>query len=306
MLYSVESRTHRAYDISRYYALAVIRGIERYGLSVAYRTIEIRPPEVQEIGKTTKIAEFNLREFLISDRFGKFHILAVDLTESKVAIMPTIEGREVNCGKAHGLFPLGPVRGRFRGGDPDETRFIFFTNDGRKSMGGAQIIDRFPGLDEGINDQFSGGLIIDDGGAIRIGDKRELSEAMRKSKPIAQLFYSWWSESADGLMELRWHHHSVAQRIGGSIHGWSWYLQANDKIFFLSPKSLGIKNYYFPLEYVNMINNTLVQGGQWKTSLADSGFGGGFVLNDGGIKYSNTREIDVFHTVPACLVAKSP
>ncbi len=287
----------------KYFTTAAGEAVERYGLTLAHKISHVKPIYLKPFSDNKRFG-FGVSEYLLTDRIGRYHVMTIPLSGERVSITQAISNnRHSDYHISHGVFPLGPVNGQFQVGSPDHTQFIFYTFDGSRNLGPVNPIDRFPGLDISVNDKFSGGLIITHEGNLHIGNRTELTNAAKQNQAAAQLFYSWNSHNSEELMNLMWHHHGIRQQIGNSVHEWSWFLETGDKLYYLSPLTDWKIPHHFPIRYINFINEKLADGQEWKAALADSGFGGGFTLSDGQSSFSNRENQNIFHTVPAYLLA---
>ncbi len=255
-------------------------------------------------GVEGNVSGFATREITMTDNLGEYTLFAVELPHGNTSMQKaTLPNRKTDIGSPHIALPLGPVRGKYYSGKPNETRYINYASDGGRNFGSPEVVDRFEGFEPSLGSQFSGGLVIENGN-VTIVDGDQLKEATEQHLPAAQLFYSWTSENYQDLMNQKWGHFGVYEQIGESNYIWSWYLQTAEKVFFVAPKYKELKNNIFPIRYINDVNTLLSNDSPWKAALADSGLGGGFIINNGAETYSNNPHPENFHSVPLCLVAQ--
>lgn len=254
---------------------------------------------------------FPVSEIVYTDVKGSHTLLAVNLTNCSFAMKEAHgeigKNRKTTEDGPHIALALGPVAGDYITGFPENTRYVFFASTQGKQFGSACVQDRFIGIDTLLNTPFSGGLTVKENGELDIVGQEGITDASEKGHATAQLFYTATDNTAATLANQYWEHFGNNERIGSSAYTWSWYYKDEDKLLYLCPKKgAQFQNNLISFDQINVINTQLAKGKKWKTALADSGLGGGFVIrNETELTYASHPHPELFHSVPLILIAKS-
>ena len=157
-------------------------------------------------------------------------------------------------------------------------------------LGPSDIVDRFPGLSQDINNA-SGGYYIDKVGNFVITDKAGLETAKSMHIPFAQLVYYIDNVNKDLVLNQTWTNKFKQNvRIGDTTYYWSMYVQV--------PNGAGVRTLILtcqdkmvPISNMIEVVEKLSPNGQYKIALADGGNGSTVLTNNNayGVNGYNTH-----------------
>lgn len=167
-------------------------------------------------------------------------------------------------------------------------------------LGPNVIVERFPGLDENINDA-SGGVYIEEG-KLKIARRELLATKAKEGHPFAQLVYYIDNYNEELVLQQTWSHWGTKTHIRDTAYYWGAYVnyQSNGKpctSYIVADKEM------IPIEFLVNAAKELGEDRHYQLALADAGNGSSILCKrqSGELTAYGINGLET-HLVPASIV----
>ncbi|MFH1601475.1 MAG: hypothetical protein ABIB61_00780 [Candidatus Shapirobacteria bacterium] len=153
-----------------------------------------------------------------------------------------------------------------------------------ENYGENEIVDRFPGLRPEIN-SASGGLIIDQQGKVRLGNKKELIQAQSEGRPFLQMVYYLDNQNQEQVLSQKWHHFGKELEIGNTSYFFGAYVEYVKEGAWRSGYVVFDKD-MVPIRHLVKLVEGLSETSDFRLALADAGNGSSLLVSSDKLEES--------------------